>query len=213
MSSSVEGQHDAGCDESTDKSTDDVASETEDVGHWEDIQKVAAEFREKYVDDINHDDDDETMEMAVVENGNGDEDSDEEKKIENWEDLANEEKKRLLKTHALAIRCHVASYMFQREKISIRNKIEHENNKDYQNRLHEFKVSKTAKAAACEDDGPELKRLRRKNAVSVSQTWAQNMSDTTGLSVTVVLGGTPLGPGETFQIDSVHAGMNKDGKT
>uniref|UniRef100_A0A0W0GB63 Uncharacterized protein n=1 Tax=Moniliophthora roreri TaxID=221103 RepID=A0A0W0GB63_MONRR len=33
------------------------------------------------------------------------------------------------------------------------------------------------------------------------------------MHVTVILGGTPLKPGDTFQIDSMHAGTNQDGKT
>ncbi|EEB88935.1 hypothetical protein MPER_13032, partial [Moniliophthora perniciosa FA553] len=52
---------------------------------------------------------------------------------------------------------------------------------------------------------------RRSNAVSVSQSWAQAMSDTTGMTVTVILGGTPLRIGDSFQIESIHAGKNTNG--
>ncbi|ESK82269.1 hypothetical protein Moror_15491 [Moniliophthora roreri MCA 2997] len=57
-----------------------------------------------------------------------------------------------------------------------------------------------------------MKQLCRSNAVSVSQSWAQAMSDTTGMAVTIMLGGTPLRPSDSFQIENIHAEKNKNSK-
>ncbi|ESK82268.1 hypothetical protein Moror_15490 [Moniliophthora roreri MCA 2997] len=82
--------------------------------------KVAAKFKQKYIDNVEQDKD-EGLPEPEDEGNEGDEDS--EKSIRAWHTLTDVEKKALLKTHSLAIQCHITKYLFQKEKKSIQNQI------------------------------------------------------------------------------------------
>ncbi|KAK7017984.1 hypothetical protein VNI00_018473 [Paramarasmius palmivorus] len=170
--------------------------------------KVDAAFEEQFLEDIELDDEEAEVEEEGVENEfKPDELEDVHFLVENWALLSNSQKLVALKTHAIALRCAVAKKLFAEEPEDVRKQVEKQNEDSHQTKVAESKANLAA------GDSPEMKDMCQKNIVPLTEAWANDISRSSGMYVSVFIGKPPTKPGEKFIVESVHAGENKDGRT
>ncbi|KAK7037208.1 hypothetical protein VNI00_011199 [Paramarasmius palmivorus] len=181
--------------------------------------KVAAEFEERFldgledIDDLEGLEDDEDMEdsrssdqdqgSAVEENDSLEEDL--QYYLENWSELSDDEKRRVLDVYLIAMRCLVAKELFEAEKKSVRKSIEKESEASYEAKLAEYKERKELKAR-------NVPEIPEEDLVPLTTSLAEDLHAMTGMYVSIVVGKPPKKAGEKCIIESMHAGVNSEGK-
>ncbi|KAK7018725.1 hypothetical protein VNI00_018285 [Paramarasmius palmivorus] len=184
----------------------------------ENSAKVKEQFRRKYLEGLSAED----IPACNEDNVKGSDEREEEvsaedvdqvqRTIEDWDSLDDVEKRKMLKTHGVAMRCVVAREMFQAEPSELQESLSKKNEEVYQNKLAKIKASQSSKAVASADDSPELKELRRDNIIPAAESWAADISAMTGMHVSIFLGMPRTKTGEKIKIESIHSGLNSDGK-
>ncbi|KAK7026681.1 hypothetical protein VNI00_015554 [Paramarasmius palmivorus] len=172
---------------------------------------VTAEFEERFLDGLDFDS------VPNASEDGGEEDSEEEDSdlnenvqyyMDNWDEMGNGDKQKVLEVYGIAIRCIVARELFDAEPRKVRKTVEKKNEAAYKARLEEYEQRKASRASAASGAA----EIQDQDLAPLATSLAEDLHEMTGMHVSIFIGKPPTKPGEKCIIDSMHAGTNRDGK-